>query len=303
LRPTIVNGSVAVRRLLLIANPTAGGGVGASRATALAAALTKRGLAADLHLTTAAGDATDRARHSANQGYDALVAIGGDGTVNEVLAGMADPSQPLGVLPVGTANVLACELGLPHAIEPAAGVLAGGHTRSLAIGNANGRRFLLFCGIGIDGAVVQRMHDAGTAARGKRKWLGPIVHTLRHWPQFTLRVTLADGELLDDLTSVVVSRVRNYGGVLRLPRTVDVDSDRLYVIGFRSRSRVGWLWQGVRGATRTMAAGRGLVVRATDAVQIHGSAPFQIDGDFGGTTPLRIELLAPRANILVPRRL
>lgn len=295
-----MNGSTSPRRLLLIANPVSGGGRGRLLAPQLAAALRQHGVEAEVFLTSAAGDARARAARAGSESWHGLVAIGGDGTVNEVLNGMPDPSRPLGMLPVGTANVLAMELGLPRGTAAAAAVLAAGHTRPLAIGRAGDRRFLLFCGVGVDGAVVQRLHDAGSATIGKRKWFGPIWHTLRHWPEFTLRVTLASGEVLDGLRSVLVTRVRNYGGVLRLPAEVSCDSGMLHVLGFRQRSRSAWLWQGLRGLCRRMRPEPGLELRTTTAVRIDGEAPYQLDGDFGGCAPVAIDLLPAAANVLVP---
>lgn len=297
-----VNGSLSPssRRILLIANPISGGGKGRILAPQLAAALQQRGLAAEVYLTKAAGDATARARAAGDEAWDGLVAVGGDGTVNEVLNGMPDPTRPLGVLPVGTANVLAMELGLPRRPEAIADLLAADQRRSLAIGLCGERRFLLFCGVGVDGAVVERLSQVRTGTLGKHKWLGPILHTTRHWPKFSLRATFADGEVLDGLSSVLVTRVRNYGGVVRLGGDVDVDSGQLHVLCFRMRSRTAWIWLGLRGVFGRMRAGEHLSVRRTSAVQIRGEAPFQIDGDFGGRIPVDISLLPQRANVFAP---
>ena len=290
------------RRVLLIANPTAGGGRGRVLGPQLAEALRARGLTAECYLTTAAGDGERRAAAAGSEPWDALVALGGDGTINEVLNGMPDPTRRLGVFPLGTANVLAVELRLQKRLAKAADTIAAGHVRELAIGRCNGRRFLLFAGVGVDGAVVQRLHEARTSLRGKKKWAGPILHTLWHWPRFTVRATLADGEVLDGLSSVLVTRVRNYGGVLHLPPEVSCDSGRLHVLGFRQRSRLGWLGIGARGVLRLLRSGRNLVVRTTTAVRIDGEAPFQLDGDFGGVAPATVDLLPQPARLLVPAR-
>lgn len=266
----------------------------------LAAALRAHGVAAELHLTTAAGDARARAHAAGPEPWHGLVAIGGDGTVNEVLNGMPDPGRPLGVLPVGTANVLAHELGLPRRIGAAAAALAAGRTRPLAIGTCNGRRFLLFVGIGVDGAIVRRLHEVRTGTLGKHKWLGPLLHTVRHWPRCALRAAFADGEVLDGLSSVLVTRVRGYGGIMRLTPDVSADSGRLHVLCFRMRSRPSWLWHGLRAVVGRLRPGAHLLVRATTAVQIDGIAPFQIDGDYGGESPAAIALLPEPANVVVP---
>ncbi|MEO6596051.1 MAG: diacylglycerol kinase family protein [Planctomycetota bacterium] len=289
------------RRLLLIANPISGGGKSEVWAGALATALQARGIEAEVYFTQAAGDGAARARVAAGEGWHGLVAIGGDGTVNEVLNGMPDPSQPLGVLPVGTANVLAMELGLPKQPAAAAAVLAAGHQRSLAIGLCGERRFLLFCGVGVDGAVVDCLSQVCTGTLGKRKWLGPILHTVWHWPKFSLRATFANGECLEDLSSVLVTRVRNYGGVMQLTPDISVDSGQLHVLCFRQRSRTAWMWQGLRAVCHRMRAGRDIDVRATSAVRIEGDAPFQLDGDFGGRSPVQLSLLPQRAQLFAPK--
>ncbi|HEX5052766.1 MAG TPA: diacylglycerol kinase family protein [Planctomycetota bacterium] len=289
------------RRLLLIANPISGGGKGRRRAPELAAALRQLGVEVEVYFTTAAGDGAARAARAGGEAWHGLVVIGGDGTLNEVLNGMADPSQPLGVLPVGTANVLATELRLPGRPAAAARVLAAGHTRTLAIGLCDDRRFLLFCGAGLDGAVVERLSQVRTGTLGKHKWLGPILHTTLHWPQFTLRATFADGHCLEGLSSVLVTRVRNYGGIMHLTPDVSVDSGMLHVLCFRQRSRLLWLWHGLRGIFHRMRAGRHLEVRVATAVHIEGAAPFQIDGDFGGRSPVRVTLLPAQARVFAPR--
>ncbi len=282
---------------MLIANPISGGGRGRQLAPQLASALRERGVHAEFHLTTAAGDGALQARAAGSEPWDGLVAIGGDGTVNEVLNGMPDPTRPLGVLPVGTANVLAMELGLPRKVEACADLLARGATRPLAIGRCGERRFLLFVGVGIDGAVVHRLSQVRTGTLGKHKWLGPILHTAWHWPRYALRATFADGEVLDDLSSVLVTRVRNYGGVVLLPKSVDAASGLLHVLCFRSRSRTAWLWQGLRGMCGRMQAGPNLLVRTATSLRIDGEAPFQIDGDHGGMAPVQVDLLPQAANV------
>jgi len=296
-----VNGNPSsIRSALVICNPISGGGKGARLGPELAQALVARGLRAECYTTTAAGDAEARARAAGAEPWDALIAVGGDGTVNEVLNGMPDPSRPLGVLPLGTANVLSVELALPRTVARVAAVVAAGRTRSLAIGLAGARRFLLFCGVGVDGAVVHRLHTTRSGTLGKRKWAGPILHTLWQWPQFTLRATFADGEVIDGLSSVLVTRVRDYGGVLKLPREISCDSGMLHVLCFRQRARLAWLGLGVRGVLRCLRPGRNLLLRATTSLRIEGAAPFQLDGDFGGEAPVDVALHGVAARVLVP---
>lgn len=296
-----MNGSATPpRRLLLITNPISGGGRGRVAAAALATHLREHAVGAEIYFTKAAGDGAERARQAGGEAWDGLVAIGGDGTVNEVLNGMPDPSRPLGVLPVGTANVLAMELRLPRRPDAAAAAFAAGRRRSLAIGVCNGRRFLLFVGIGVDGAVVRRLAEVRTGTLGKHKWFGPIVHTVWNWPRYALSATFADGTRLDGLSSVLVTRVRNYGGVMRLTRDIDPDDGTLHVLCFRARSRLAWSWLGGRALLRCLTPGRLLATRVTTSVRVDGHAPWQIDGDFGAEGSTDITLAPQSASLFVP---
>ena len=288
------------RHILVIANPIAGGGRARLLADRFVAALRARGCQAELHLTQAAGCASERARRAGAERWDAYVAVGGDGTVNEVLHGMQDPGLPLGMLPVGTANVLAIELGLPRTVDAAAAAVAIGRTRRHAIGVANGRRFLLFCGAGVDGTVVKRLHEVRSGTLGKLKWLAPILHTTIHWPRCSVRATLADGEVLDGLSEVLVTRVRDYGGVVKLPRAVDPAQETLFVLGFRHRGRLAWIGQGILGLLRCMHPTRNLLLRRTTGLRIETTAPYQIDGDYGGAGPIEVRLDPVAANLIVP---
>jgi diacylglycerol kinase family enzyme len=288
------------QRVLILANPIAGGGRSKRLAPQLADALRARGVDAQVYFTQRAGDAGARAHATAGEGFDALIAVGGDGTLNEVLNGMPDPSVPLGVLPVGTANVLACELRIPKDPDRLAELIASRRTREHAIGVANGRRFLLFCGAGLDAAIVEEVARTRTGTLGKWKWLPSIFRIVVRWPLPRLRATFADGSSIDNLSSVLVTRVRNFGGVSKLPKGIDPASPQLFVLCFSARSRIVWAWLGLRAALGLLSPCRWLAMRAASEVHIEGSAPMQIDGDFAGSTSAKVTLHAARANLFAP---
>jgi len=88
--------------------------------------------------------------------------------------------------------------------------------------------------------------------------------------------------------------------VLNLPPEVSPDSGRLHVLAFRQRSRLSWLWLGLRGVTRTLRGGGELQVRTTIALRVEGDAPYQLDGDLGGAAPVALALEWQPVPILVP---
>ncbi len=288
------------RRILILANPVAGGGRGRIVAQDLARLLQAQGCAVEVFLSRHKGDAGDRAAQAGPEPWDALVAVGGDGTLNEVLNGMPDPSRPLGMAPVGTANVLACEYRLPRRLPDLAELLAKGAPKEHAIGLAGARRFLLFCGAGLDAAIVEELERMRRGTLGKRKWLAPILGILRRWPRHSLRAEFADGACLTGLSSVLVTRVQNYGGIASLPRGIDPAEPVLHALCFSGTSRVWWLWQGLRAALGLMRPGRGLQVVRTTAVRVGGDAPTHVDGDALGRTPIEIRLHDRPARLLVP---
>src|SRR5690606_33094853 len=194
------------------------------------------------------------------------------------------------VLPVGTANVLAAAYRLPPSPELLAERIAAGNTIEHAIGLAGDRRFLLFCGAGHDGAAVERLERSGTRLCGKKKWVLPILATICRWAPYRLTAIFPDGERLTDLATVLVTRVRNYGGSFALTPGIDPGDGRLHVLCFRARSRWSWIGLGLRAFASRLQPCRHLVVRATTAVRIEGVAPYHLDGDHAGSTPIDVRL-------------
>src|SRR5437763_8553367 len=134
--------------------------------------LRSHGWKAELWYTQAAGDGEELARKAVKQQVNLVIAAGGDGTINEIIQGLAGSETALGVLPGGTVNVWARELGIPLDDTGARNVLVHGQTRRIDLGCVNGRYFLLMVGIGFDGEVTQ-------AVEGKPlKRLGILGYTL-----------------------------------------------------------------------------------------------------------------------------
>jgi len=287
---------------LIIANPISGGGRSRTQAPLLRDALVARGLEAELFFTQRGGDARERAHQVRPDQYRGVISAGGDGTLNEVLNGLPDPSIPLGVFAMGTANVLALELGLPTQADALAEVLAAAHTRPAAIGIAEGRRFLLFASSGLDAHIVQRLEAVRTGTLGKWKWTGPILHTIWRWPVQRRCVTTAEGAVHDDVTTVVVSRVGTYGGHLALPGGIDLGDGMLHVLAFRQRTRWQYFCTVVRALRGRLRVGRDVLHLPTRGVQIAATpdSAWQVDGDLCGHGDVSISLETTSAQLFAP---
>jgi diacylglycerol kinase (ATP) len=297
------------RTIVLIANPNAGRG-GGSRAREIErfrALLAARGVASELVLTRAPEDATRLAREAAERGAREIVVSGGDGTLNEALQSIVGTRVRLGVLPTGTANVLARELKLPFDAERAAEAIARGATRKVYAGLAfreatrAARYFLLMAGVGLDASIVKRVRPRLKRRVGEAAfWVSGLSH-LASWEPVPFSVEV-NGEKFP-ATFAAVGRAAHYGGELSITPRARLDAPEFEVCLINSRSRLRYLQlltgamraEGIKGdrrgvrylrATRVSAAGEGVLVQA--------------DGELIGELPMTFEIVGEPVELIAP---
>ena len=252
--------------------------------------------------TLARGDAQELARGAAGD-VDAVVAAGGDGTINEVIAGlMARPGGPLplGILPFGTANVFAHELGMPIAIEAAADIIAAGRARHVHLGQANGRPFAMMAGVGFDAVVVEALPVGLKRVLGKgayvwqtaRQWLRPLPGPYR--------VTI-DGELIT-AGAVIAANGHYYGGRFVLAPKARLADPTLEICLFLGQGR----WAALR-ALIGLVTGRAHRLRdvrivTAKSARIEGTAtdPVQGDGDIITRLPVELAVMPAPLPVILP---
>src|SRR6185369_8848211 len=201
------------RRSFLIVNPTSGS-FSPDRLEQVRTALRRGGLEPELLQTRSAQDAAlFAARICAEERAPLLLVAGGDGTVNGVLNGLAPGVATLGVIPLGTSNVLARELRI-DSLEDALARVVRGASRPISVGElecaGEKRRFLLMAGVGVDGAVVQGVRLAEKRRFGKGAYLLSALRLLRAWDGSELQVAGAGGSR--SCHSVIVCNAARYGG-------------------------------------------------------------------------------------------
>ncbi|SLN32142.1 diacylglycerol/lipid kinase family protein [Oceanibacterium hippocampi] len=281
---------------LIIHNPTAGRSR-RRRLDAFIDRLGRLGMATSLRQTGKAGDATIFAAGST---AGTVVAAGGDGTMNEVANGLAGSDARLAFMPLGTANVLAWEIGLGSSPERAAAVVAGDVEISVHAGLANGRRFLLMAGIGFDAWTVRAVDLRQKRLLGPLAYVIAMVRVLRRFPFPDYRVTV-DG-VAHAACSVIVCRGRCYGGPFVLAPAAGLEAGLLQVLLFE-RGGVGAVIRfGLALLTGRMATASGVRIIAGREIRIEGPAgdPVQLDGDLAGTLPLDIAIDERPLRLAVP---
>jgi len=291
---------IAAVNVTVIANPVAGRGKAEGQIQKLVQILDRRGHHVETFLTQAAGDAR-RCASRIEPGSGAIVVVGGDGTLNEVLNGVADPSTiPIALLSTGTANVLAHELGIPNNPEDVAGILDQGVVRKLDMGTIGDRRFLLLVSTGFDAMVTEKI-QRGRKGLGYSGYLLPLLGVLAHYRAPELRITV-DGHKGLKGALVVVSNVRNYGGIFSIADRACCDSGHLDVCIF-PRGTIPALCRYAFSALRGKVSSLAEVVYLTGKrIQLESDGPVavEVDGDYFGTTPVVVDLKPACVPILVP---
>lgn len=311
--PTVGTGSgedaaIDVRRLLVIHNPTAGGRR-ARRLRAVVARLEARGIGVAVRPTGRRGDAEEFARAADPAKVDAVVAAGGDGTINEVINGLAAHAEagrplPLGIVPMGTANVLAAELGLTMDADRIATAIASGRRTMIWPAQANGRVFSLMAGVGLDARVVERVDPRVKRLIGKGAYVAETLVQLATRPDHRYRVTLDDGEA-QELASVIVAKGHFYGGRFICAPDARLTEPELHVCLFPRGGRLNalrYVWGVTAGRLARFPDYR---VVTAKRVRIEGPAgeglfadAVQGDGDVLARLPVEIALAGWRLPVL-----
>jgi len=291
------------RRFFLIANPAAGV-AGAPLVEDVVRALERQG--ASLTRTIAADIVAVRraARMAADSGtYDAVIAAGGDGTIRHVAAALIGTETPLGIIPVGTGNVLAHEIGLAATVGAVAPMLLDGPIVTVACALANAEPFLLMVGAGFDARVLGALDQRLKSRVGKMAYAGPLLGALIR-PVDTLSVTV-DGHR-HAASWVVVANARHYGGRFVLAPRAGIQRRGLEAILFKARTRAvlaGQLMSLASGRLRPYATQRGgvdMLPCSHVSIAAHEPVPTQIDGDVFGTTPLEVDAGTAEVRLIVP---
>ncbi len=293
--------------LTVVANPTSRGSAGAVEDVLRAAAA--RGWDARVARTTMAETGEAQARRALAAGDAAVVAIGGDGTVRAVATALAGTGVPLGIVPRGTANLFARNLGLPLAASAAVATAVAGEHRAVdlgtcvlhrADGRADAQRFLVVVGVGhdalaIEAASLRRKHRLGWPA-----YVAAGLGRLR-LPGFRVHGVLDDESATAEAWSVLVHNAAGLPAGLRVVPGTSVDDGLLHVVTVTPRRVQDWARIAASGAGLGRAdgvLGTRAVRRALLAPVGAEPLPVQVDGDAEGRA-VRIEAAVEPGVLLV----
>lgn len=298
-------------RTVVIVNPKSQGGKLGKRWTEVSETL-GRAFPFDEAITGGVGDATRLAREALKRGAERIIAIGGDGTVNEVVNGFFDggtainPEATFGLIPFGTGGDFRRTLGLPQDIAEAAALIAGGHRRKIDIGklgftSTDGspatRMFANIASFGVSGVVDRLVNESGKKLGGKLSFMFASVRAT--WSYKNQRVQLVfDGKDRADLSinTVAIANGKYFGGGMKVAPAAEIDDGTFEVVSIGdlgmgevlSMSRK--IYKGDHLSMSKVSVRRAKVVEA-EPIEPGAVIELDVDGENPGRLPARFEIV------------
>jgi YegS/Rv2252/BmrU family lipid kinase len=286
---------------ILIHNPASRGCMGADALERALARVRAAGWTCELRATEGSGHATDLAREAAAAGVDVALVNGGDGTINEAVQGLAHTATALAVVPGGTANVWAKEIRVSRKPDDAVRAMLSGVRHRVDLGRAGDRYFLLMAGVGFDGLIVPRVSAPMKRRLGALSYVLAGIRPALSAKGWRTRLVV-DGAAADTpLFWAVVGNTRSYAGVRNIALHAEADDGQLDVVLMHR----GGLWRllvdGVRLLVGRHERSPNIDYRRIRTLEIATEGiPLQLDGEYAGTTPLRIEAVPAALDVIVP---
>ena len=280
--------------IILIGNPAARG-ASLKKFKSATAFLQEKGFGTKILLTEKSNDATRLAEEAAREKPYAIIAAGGDGTINEVINGIVKSDIPLAILPLGTTNVLAKELGIPENINGAMETAVSRKPRTVSLGrielnpgtdSAYSRYFCLMAGIGFDGKTVHDISVAVKKKSGKAAYIFSGIKNLLHYTPNQLFYNI-DGKEYAGFSSIT-GKASKYGGNFKITPDANLSTPTLYTCIFQGNKRSDLLRYVLKFMTGRLLEERDIIYLQSASVEILGTAHIQIDGDYLGVTPAKI---------------
>ena len=277
-------------KAIIIANPTAGSyEQHRLQIQETVSFLNDHGWDAELKLTKGPGDGGRLTQEAVEQKYDAVIAVGGDGTINEVIQKLAGSETALGVLPSGTVNVWAREVGIPLENEGARDVLVNGQVKRIDLGRVNERYFLLMSTIGLDAEITHAVEKKPVKKWGVLSYIFLGTWLGLGYPNFTVFIQKGERTIRARALQVIFGNTQLYAGTLKFTWQAKCDDGKLDLAIVYSQDLPGRFRVLLDFLLRRRDRQRWVRYDSVEEVRVHTNAPvaIQVDGDPEGRTNKR----------------
>jgi len=277
-------------RIIIIHNPNAGK-LNRKKFKAVLDGLKNNHISSELIMTEYAGHGTELAKqHCSRNDIDMIVAAGGDGTINEVINGLYGSNMPLGIIPMGTVNVLAKEIGLKNTKAHIVDTIVRGHSQKIYIAKINERYFALMASVGLDAKSVQKVNLK------LKKYLGEFAYFISFVKQLIISNATEYQVTIDDKNhqcfGAIISNGKYYAGKYICAPGSDLKDDKLYVVLMKNKGRLNLLRYYAAIITNRVGALDDMELYPAKSISVSCAvaAPIQVDGDNFGNLPVKISI-------------
>ena len=316
---------LAMRKAALLYNPDSGGSKQRQKELQSALQILRDGgVEAELYAADSREQAAELIRQSIASGCDTVFACGGDGTVNNIAQVLANTPVAMGVLPIGTANALAHDVGLPLKIPAAAKAALNGEQRRVALGKItytdlkgvrNARYFVVAAGIGVDAHLFYKLQTSTKQRLGMGAYYAKAWHMWFTYPMTRFRVayTTPEGgqQQSAEVTELLAVRIREFGGVIReLAPGASLGRNDMRLILCHTGRRLAYLAYVTRALLRRRWTIPGIELAYSTSSLCDYAEPgtptskiyVEADGELIGSLPAEISIVPDALTLLAPRR-
>ena len=281
-------------RMKIILNPTAGRGKGKNAQQIIEDVLRESFVEYDIELTKGPGLALELAKKAVKDGYNTVVAAGGDGTVNQVLNGLAESGIPMAVLPCGTGNDFAAMLGMPKDLKESMQQILNGSIGQVDLCKVNDHYFISSVGVGFDGQVAHTVNNSFPYLRGMIVYILGVLKTIFSYRGHHLRITI-DGKTTElDALLVAIANSKSYGGGLKIAPDALINDGLLDICTAKMMKPLEILLslpklvKGTHGALKKIRFYKGKSISLESDTPLY----YQVDGEVFKGTSLNIQLIS-----------
>jgi len=287
-----------------IVNPKSGASGNKQVGRQFAEYLISRGFRVKVSLTTSLDNAHELATDAAVD-YDCavVVAVGGDGTVREIAHGLEGSDKPLLIVPSGTENLLANELGFDEKLKTIIRTFEAGFVRLLDLGSVNGKCFTSIAGFGFDGQVVGRVSRQRQGHIDYLDYFWPLWRTFWGYKFDAMRVEVDGEEIFNDRGLVFVGNISRYAVGLRILYHADFSDGLLDVCIYKCASQIHLAKHSVMTVLKQHANSSDVIYRQGKSITVSAETAdmeTEIDGDPGPSLPVEIKVIPQAVNCLIP---
>ena len=291
------------KQALVIVNPAAHNVPSRKRLDEADRWLQTQGWRVEWRETEGLGQATELAAEAAARELPLLFVVGGDGTLNEAVNGLAGSETALAAVRAGTVDIWAKEMGIPKKPVEAVKAAVEGDRRRIDLGRAGERYFLLMAGYGLDGAIARRVGLGLKSRFGAAVYAIPAIWEALRYRSSAVTLSFDGEEHPAELLMLVAGNTRNYAGLVEITREAQVDDGLLDVCVYQGRGRLDIILHVLRTVLRRHQRSEKVLYRKARRLELVWKEPLpvQLDGDAFAESPTRVEVAPSALWVAVPK--